>query len=80
MTFDDNDLKRLKEHALSLERTEYIPVTEAQDILALIARLEAAEQVIKAIEDEEISDWLCGYSLKAWRKVAGKDSGGEAGK
>lgn len=72
MTFTDDDLKRLKEDcernikAIPLRRWSY----QADSILALLARLEAAEFALHyyltetSIKEPE--------RVKAWRKAAGK--------
>ena len=74
--FDDEDLERLK------ERIDFVGMTEG-DILALLARLEAAEVLSNEIANihghsgpgdlnEVIECQLC-PKIKAWRKACGKD-------
>ena len=71
MTFTDEDMKRLKEGANDFPNERFI---KGHDVLALIARLEAAENVCYTIEacldiytQKAVKD-----SLKDWRKAAGK--------
>lgn len=96
MKFTDDDLKRLKAecdfHGPAEQCVELIP----QDLLNLIARLEAAEEAAKDLpvfhnfleESGELRHaiWanVTGCDMckrySAWRKVSGRDSDGLAGK
>ncbi len=78
MTFTDDDLKRLKE----LMFTEFeIEDIDAQNILNLLARLEAAERAIFSLQiirgcclmDKTHFHGDEDSLVKAWRKSAGKD-------
>jgi hypothetical protein len=83
MTFTDDDLRKEKEklngHIAHCGFTEY--PAHCMDINcrkqeALLARLEAAEYLIKLKDYGEVNrkQWLESHQLawKAWRKVAGK--------
>lgn len=62
MTFTDEDLKRLK------EANHF----DEHDILALIARLEAAESVCDGVEMMPRRSSVCIVRLERWREAAGK--------
>ncbi len=77
MVFNDEDLKRLKDRIRWLvddKKIHQIDMNE-EDILSLIARLEAAEALLPAWqqqngESETRKVWC--DALEAWRKAAGK--------
>lgn len=82
MTFTDDDLKRLK-YLISDGPQPYYwfsVVTnkgaEKINVNALLARLEASEEITKATEMAHPGDENCGCSMcdciQAWRKAAGK--------
>ena len=63
MNFTDDDLRRLK-----FTYRQLMP----KELDSLIARLEAAEEVLKVVEqNEEALRWFI-VSIRAWRKTAGK--------
>jgi len=67
MIFNDNDLKRLK-----AELDEYPELIDFK-IDALLARLEAAEEVVEHFQYKANKGCQeCEISLEAWRKAAGK--------
>lgn len=74
MTFTDDYLKLLKEWADLGSKAQLDP----EDIYALLARLEAAEKVIKEVEYMAGAGFntttrsLMWDAVKAWRKAAGK--------
>lgn len=68
MSFTDSDLKRLKELAKQKALSGLEP-----DIVALLARLEAAEKVIKEIDEHFLSDHdYVERLIETWRKAVGK--------
>ena len=69
MTFTDDDLKRLKERA-DFHRFDTNGLMSREIFDALLARLEAAEKVIKKYHTWE--DWD-DSAYKAWRKAAGRE-------
>ena len=81
MTFTDDDLKRLKEYVekLSGMKISTMATVDTPKLVALLARLEAAENVIREADILEAEhcceDCPCGYirmRLEAWLKAAGK--------
>lgn len=72
MSFTDEDLKRLKDDLAKMPNIDVCNYFEADlEILALIARLEAAEKALESSEKSETgrinaADW------NEWRKAAGK--------
>ena len=72
MAFTDDDLKRLKEQHEDYKRQGITSVYTYHDILALIARLEAAEAMINNSRGLE-GWWDVEKELEAWRKSAGKE-------
>ena len=70
MTLTDEDLKRLKEGANDFPNERFI---KGHDVLALIARLEAAEEFAEEARAHCKYDCNeCGKVRDAWRKAAGK--------
>ncbi len=71
MTFTDDDLKRLK---LRLSADYFVrnKFVDAQEMEALLARLEAAEQYIDAIEINGFNDPETRIKENLWHKAAGK--------
>lgn len=68
--FSDDDLKLLKNKANDPHGVDMFAV----DVLALLARLEAAERVADHFQLKTNPNCgECEKSLKAWRKAAGKD-------
>lgn len=71
MTFDDNDLKRLKEDYKDSDEIflslRFGKPERKISLNALLARLEAAEKALKASEYQEANPYF-----DAWRKAAGK--------
>lgn len=65
--FTDDDLKRLKD--LLLKGHLYSDLVLDKDLLALIARLEAAEKIV---QDKIDRGWGDHPLVKAWAKEAGK--------
>jgi len=70
VTFTNNDLKWLKNIASTPIKGEIVTRVEvpADEMLSLIARLEAAERVCADVGD----DPFFSESIEAWRKAAGK--------
>lgn len=70
MTFNDEDLKRLKA-SLSGQLPEFSTwaKSELEVLRALLARLEASERIMESIET---SDEINFELLKAWRRTCGR--------
>jgi hypothetical protein len=69
---NDNDLRSIKEmvsRQYSDGRTWYSPITK-ENILALIVRLEAAEEVCRRTQGMSLEVLKKAY--ESWRKAAGK--------
>jgi hypothetical protein len=74
MSFSDDDLKRLKDKVPDLNLGNPL-VLERHQVIALLARLEAAERALKIANEcrmgaAPIEDFIKAYSK--WRKAAGK--------
>lgn len=69
MPFPDDDLKRLKDY-IKTHEYEVTFVFDIEDIIGIIARLEAAEIVAESCWN----DYQCANSMgfDTWRKAAGK--------
>lgn len=67
MAFNDDDLKRLKAEADDVHPTRCRPWITGEDLHALLARLEAAEEGIETLR------WIAQTLHTKWRKAAGKD-------
>jgi hypothetical protein len=69
MTLTDDDLEQFlaKDHCDECG----IPNREKDDIMALVARLEAAENVIKHVE-KDFDSYTYNDLIKAWRKAKGE--------
>lgn len=69
MTFTDDDLKRLRGE---LQDKRLLDDAPDEELEGLINRLEAAEQIIKII-DQEWSNWVSlNEALSEWRKACGR--------
>jgi hypothetical protein len=60
--FTDKDLERLKEHGPEWELPSY------EVLAALLARLKAAEEIVKRPCAKECDNCYCKVNREAWRK------------
>jgi len=65
MAFSDRDLRTLKRAGAAFD-------SSYDGLLALIARLEAAEKAMNHFSTETVLNDCCHPYLTAWRKAAGK--------
>lgn len=75
MTFTDDNLKRLKESLERRMKSEFVTWVEVQDMQALLSRLEAAEALLPAWQQQNGEPETRKIYLdaeKAWRKAAGR--------
>lgn len=75
MTFDDDDLKQIKDEIANRERGITDVAEYVFDMKALLARLEAAEECaayLVAMEPGDVKGNEAWKIIKAWRKAAGK--------
>ena len=72
MSFSDEDLKRLKDLAYDYRDGSRFMWIKGPEIVALIARLEAAEAVLLEIERFNNGILTDTSEFRAWRKAAGK--------
>ncbi len=72
MSFTDDDLRKLRSVLKQLNGFEIHGGFTVKEFEALLARLEAAENVIKHVsrKPSDVND----HYTEAWRKTAGKDA------
>lgn len=69
--FTDEDLRRLKEDLITFRKPGTSPYSDYGAIKNLLARLEAAEEIVDQASDAE-PNWENYPCYKKWRKAAGK--------
>lgn len=74
MAFTDEDVKRFKRLGKTKVCCTWTPAA-MRDLLALLARLEAAEVALKHFTPNGWSTPQCQADVKAWRKAAGREYG-----
>lgn len=73
-TFTDDDLRALKQNASDPALKHLCDVLSKGMVLAILARLEAAEGPFTSNHEEGSAAWWLDYeeAKRAWRKAAGK--------
>jgi hypothetical protein len=72
--FTDDDLKRLLQQSIANGASGYNMEINSREVIALLARLEAAEKALELWEDEKqiSSAKMIDVAMEAWRKACGK--------